>query len=112
MSAAATPPLISTSMKVGVSGKGGTGKTTISATLARILARRGHRVLAIDGDSNPNLATSLGVPVETSASLRSLPRRAFDDGATVSDLLAEHAVEGPDGVNLVLAARIDRAGSG
>jgi glycine/D-amino acid oxidase-like deaminating enzyme len=37
-------------MKVAVSGKGGTGKTTIAATLARCLARRGHRVLAIDGD--------------------------------------------------------------
>ncbi|MDQ3172407.1 MAG: ATP-binding protein, partial [Acidobacteriota bacterium] len=34
-------------MKIAISGKGGSGKTTISATLTRILARRGLPVLAI-----------------------------------------------------------------
>ena len=42
-------------MKIGISGKGGSGKTTISATLARVFARQGFPVLAIDGDPNPNL---------------------------------------------------------
>jgi CO dehydrogenase maturation factor len=42
-------------MKSAISGKGGSGKTTIAATLTRILARRGLPVLAIDGDPNPNL---------------------------------------------------------
>ena len=36
-------------MKIGISGKGGSGKTTISATLARVFARQGLPVLAIDG---------------------------------------------------------------
>nr|MDQ6928786.1 AAA family ATPase [Actinomycetota bacterium] len=51
-------------MKLAMVGKGGVGKTSISGTLARLLARRGRRVLAIDGDPNPNLALTLGVPPE------------------------------------------------
>ncbi len=48
-------------MKLVVAGKGGSGKTSISGTMARLLARDGHRVLAIDADSNPNLALTLGI---------------------------------------------------
>ncbi|MDQ3912794.1 MAG: AAA family ATPase, partial [Actinomycetota bacterium] len=51
-------------MKIAVAGKGGSGKTTIAATLARVLARRGHRVTAIDGDPNPNLGVALGMSPE------------------------------------------------
>lgn len=54
-------------MKVAVSGKGGVGKTTIAGTLARIVARRGYNVIAVDADPNLNLAITLGVsPEETS----------------------------------------------
>lgn len=99
-------------MKLGVAGKGGTGKTTLAGTLASIYARQGRHVLAIDGDSNPNLASALGMPAEDAARLRSLPRRAFDDGATVSALVRDFAVRAPDGIQLVIASRIERAGSG
>jgi CO dehydrogenase maturation factor len=47
---------------IGVAGKGGSGKSVLSGTLARVLAQRGHRVLAIDSDPMPGLAHSLGVP--------------------------------------------------
>ena len=50
-------------MKLGIVGKGGVGKTTLSALFAQEYARRGLRVLAIDTDSNPNLAHSLGLNV-------------------------------------------------
>jgi septum site-determining protein MinD len=44
-----------------VSGKGGTGKTTITANLATVLAREGKRVLAVDGNiTTPNLAIHFG----------------------------------------------------
>ncbi|MFP5363568.1 MAG: ArsA-related P-loop ATPase [Thermoleophilia bacterium] len=46
---------------IGVAGKGGSGKSVLSGTLARVLARRGHQVLAIDSDPMPGLAHSLGV---------------------------------------------------
>ena len=99
-------------MKIGISGKGGTGKTTLVGTLARIYAKQGLTVLTIDADSNPNLATSLGVDPAVSSAMRSMPSRAFDANRTTADLLDEFSVEGPDKVRLVLAARIDRAGSG
>ena len=99
-------------MKVAVSGKGGTGKTTIAATLARCLARRGYDVLAIDGDSNPNLAVSLGLDESSISAMRPMPARALTGTRTAVDLLDEYAIPAPDGVRLVLAARIDQAGGG
>jgi CO dehydrogenase maturation factor len=49
-------------MKIAVSGKGGVGKTLLSATLAKIFADSGYSVVAIDADPAPGLAATLGVP--------------------------------------------------
>jgi CO dehydrogenase maturation factor len=49
-------------MKIAVSGKGGVGKTTLSALLARALAERGLKVLAVDADPDANLGQALGFP--------------------------------------------------
>ena len=48
-------------MKLAVSGKGGVGKTTFSALLARTLSDQGKKVLAIDADPDANLAAALGI---------------------------------------------------
>ncbi len=61
-------------MKIAVGGKGGSGKTTVAGTLARVLAERGQRVVAMDDDSNPNLAMTLGVPPGQATSLPGIPR--------------------------------------
>ena len=45
-------------------GKGGAGKSTIAGTFARLLARRGQPVLALDSDPMPGLPYSLGVAVD------------------------------------------------
>ena len=47
-------------MKIAVTGKGGVGKTTIAATLARLYAQEGKKVIAADADPDANLALALG----------------------------------------------------
>ena len=47
-------------LRIVVVGKGGAGKSVVAGTMARILARRGRRVLALDTDTVPGLALSLG----------------------------------------------------
>ncbi len=49
-------------MKVGISGKGGVGKTLLASLLAKAFAEAGYAVLAIDADPNANLAATLGFP--------------------------------------------------
>jgi arsenite-transporting ATPase len=45
------------------SGKGGTGKTTISAATATLLARAGQRTLVLSSDPAHSLADALGTPI-------------------------------------------------
>ncbi len=97
-------------MRVALAGKGGAGKTTISATLCRVLARKGSPVVAIDGDSNPNLALALGIDRTISAAAPPLPTslvsRRLVGGpsltAPVEEVVEAHSLAGPDGVRLVL----------
>ena len=49
-------------MKIAISGKGGVGKTTFAAMLARTLNSMGKNVLAIDADPDANFAAALGIP--------------------------------------------------
>lgn len=49
-------------MKLAISGKGGAGKTTLAALLARALAAAGRPVTAVDADPDANLASALGLP--------------------------------------------------
>ena len=96
-------------MRVAVAGKGGAGKTTIAATLARLAARRGRRVVVVDADSNPNLAVALGMEREPAAAVAAMPstlvsRRLGGPALTepVDDVLEHHAALGPDGVQVLL----------
>ena len=104
-------------MRLGISGKGGVGKTTISAVLSRTLARRGHRVIAIDCDSDPNLGANIGLGEAGAALLRpfldqSGPRRRVPTGLTTGQLLEQYGTPGPDGTTLLLGAMAEKAGSG
>jgi len=98
-------------MKVAVAGKGGAGKTTVSGTLARALARSGQRVLALDADANPMLGVSLGVGPERTELLMGV-RQGLETGETEHEPTVEGMVErfgadAPDGVRLVVASRLD-----
>jgi CO dehydrogenase maturation factor len=51
-------------MKIAITGKGGVGKTTLTALLAQVFADSGKQVLAVDADPSPCLAGGLGFPPE------------------------------------------------
>jgi CO dehydrogenase maturation factor len=54
-------------MKIAVSGKGGTGKTTIASLIVRYLLQKNEKpILAVDADPNSNFGDALGVTVESS----------------------------------------------
>lgn len=55
--------------RVVITGKGGVGKTTLTALLAHLFEQQGFRVLAVDGDPQQNLAVTLGVPIEDAAKI-------------------------------------------
>ena len=57
-------------MKLAITGKGGVGKTTLTALLAQTYALQGRDVLAVDADPSPCLAGALGFPSELRARLR------------------------------------------
>ena len=56
-------------MKIAITGKGGTGKTTIAAVLSFFFKNDGYEVLAVDADPDANLAEALGAPKTQLASL-------------------------------------------
>ena len=102
-------------MKIGVVGKGGVGKTTVSALLGRSLAARGRRVLAVDTDSNPNLGLSLGLDAVQTEALPTVPRSIVvgtRGDLTVGELMADYAAETPSGVTVMSALRVTEAAAG
>lgn len=95
-------------MRLAIAGKGGAGKTTISATLARQVARGGRPVVAIDADSNPNLGVALGAagadPSTATPLPTSLVSRRLDGPSLTSpvrDVVDTYGFAGPDGVRLL-----------
>jgi CO dehydrogenase maturation factor len=102
-------------VRIAVAGKGGVGKTTVSGTIARLLARDGRRVLALDADTNPMRGIALGLEVERSEGVATV-RRASADGAvhehTADGLADAFGVDAPDGVRLLVVARHGRADPG
>jgi len=56
-------------MKLAVTGKGGTGKTTVAGILACYFQNDGYQVLAVDADPDANLASAIGIPAEQARSI-------------------------------------------
>jgi CO dehydrogenase maturation factor len=103
-------------VKIAVVGKGGSGKTTSAAILARICARRGQRVVALDCDTNPNLGIALGLGAERANELLSIREALDDDEAehapSIAELMQRFGMDGPDGIRLAVVSKIERPNPG
>jgi len=115
-------------MKIAVAGKGGVGKTLIAGTLARLFAKDGFKVLAIDNDSAMNLSYTLGIDEEIKSKIvpisemkQMIEERTEVKGAgagvyninpEVSDIPDRFKVTGPDGLQLLVLGGIEEPASG
>jgi CO dehydrogenase maturation factor len=113
-------------MKIAVSGKGGVGKTLVAGVLADYFVKRGFKVLAIDADPTPNLALTLGIPVETAnqivpvsenTELIALKTKTGFSGVyrlsfRVDDIIKDLSVKSPYGMNLLLMGTVRSVGGG
>jgi CO dehydrogenase maturation factor len=57
-------------MKIAITGKGGTGKTTVAGILAHCFKDSGYDVLAVDADPDANLASAIGLPPERASQIK------------------------------------------
>ncbi|MDH4027247.1 MAG: carbon monoxide dehydrogenase accessory protein CooC [Nitrospirota bacterium] len=68
-------------MKIAITGKGGVGKTTLSALLSHIYSSEGSKVIAVDADPDANLASALGISKKEMEKIRPI--------AELTDLIEE-----------------------
>jgi len=115
-------------LKLAITGKGGVGKTTFSALLARVFVERGQQVLAIDADPATGLAAACGVPPQQARAI--VPVSEMEDliyertgahkGETggyfrlnprVEDIPERFAIL-QDGIRILTMGTVQNAGSG
>lgn len=95
-----------TGLRAAVVGKGGEGKSFVSATLARWIARSGRTVVLLDADAFPGAAISLGMgalddPMLADAAEETLSGWRLRRGIGPATAIRRYARVGPDGVRLL-----------
>jgi len=93
-------------IRIAFAGKGGSGKSSISGSFARLLARRDRPVLAVDSDPLPGMAYSLGVPVDDLPTPDDVvvevpegrPKWVLRPGLDAEGFIQRYAPPGPDEV--------------
>lgn len=115
-------------MKIAITGKGGVGKTTVAAGLARLLAKDGYTVIAIDADPDANLASALGIDPDDAANIVPIAKMSdliaertggkpgtmggfFKLNPKVDDIPDEMSVK-VDGIKLLVLGTVESGGSG
>lgn len=113
-------------LKFAICGKGGVGKTTVCAVWSQLFAQDGFDVLALDADSNPNLALAFGMPAESmpkpliemsdlieqrTGAKKGSVGQYFQMNPQVADL-PEKFSQDVESIKLLVLGSIDQAGSG
>lgn len=115
-------------MKIAISGKGGVGKTTLAACLAKYYAKKGYKVIAVDADPDANLASALGLDYEAASKIVPLVEMKdlieertgtksgeyglyFKLNPKVNDIPQKFGID-VEGVRLLVAGTIKAGGSG
>jgi CO dehydrogenase maturation factor len=116
------------SNKIAITGKGGVGKSTITAALALLTAGKGYKVLAIDADPDANLASALGIPLISQKQIVTIAQhkqlieertgakvqqygQIFKLNPEVSDIAGTYACH-HQGVDLLVLGAVQSGGSG
>ncbi len=113
-------------MKVAVAGKGGVGKTLIAGGLSAGFAARGLKTIAIDADSSPNLALTLGLSAEEARKILPVSENkelveaktgtgysgVYRLSFTVDDIVRDYAVNTPFNVSLIVMGTVKAMESG
>ena len=116
--------------RVVITGKGGVGKTTITALLSHLFSQKQFTILAVDEDPQMNLPYAIGVPRDESERIVPLTHNLDyveeKTGARpgegwglmlklnpdVSDVVNRFGVKGPDGVNILVMGTVVQAATG
>ena len=116
--------------RVVITGKGGAGKTTTTALLSRLLARKGYQVLAVDEDPQINLPYALGLAPDEADQIVPLTKNLdyieekvgarpgegwglmLRLNPNVEDVVERFGITGPDGVSLLVMGTVVQAATG
>jgi CO dehydrogenase maturation factor len=117
-------------LKFAISGKGGVGKTTVAALLARAFAKKKYKIFMVDADPSPSLGVTLGIPEDVlnnvtpiSEMLDLIQERTgvrpgsgygamFKLNPKVDDIPETYSVTNPDGIRLLVVGTIKAAEAG
>lgn len=114
-------PSTPTTMSVAVCGKGGTGKTVLTAMMAKVLCEsdRGLRLLLVDADPAMGLESALGVSVgrtigeireDVIRTARRANREETIETAEMLDYMVLDALHEMDGYSLLVMGRTEAVG--